>query len=224
MEVRIAPDLKKVALLERVREAVAPRDKESHFRLGTVCRLSVYDVNTGCRLYEAPDLALNEGLCWTNDSKAVLFSSLRDKNLAVRTVDGLPPLSYGREDAKRGQFPIDLLLFDLATNSVKTITEGVNPNIVPSTGEITFLREKGGHGHELWRFDPKTGKTTLLVGNVRSYRHAVSPSGRRLLVQIPQKQPLQNGSFLTVIEVGGTSRKLVLQPSQSFGLDFRWVP
>lgn len=219
-EVRIAPDLKKIAVLEYIKEAVAPKDAKSHFMLGSACRLKVFDINTGGLLYETPDFALGQGLCWTNDSNTVLFSSLRDKTLFNHhdsTSHG-----YGRGYAKDGQFPIDLFAFDLATRTVRNIVEGMDPRIISSTGDITFLREKGMNTHEVWRYDQQTGKASLVIGGLYSFRHAVSPNGTRFLVQIPHRQPLGDNSFLTVIEANNARRKFILQSSSRY--DFRWIP
>ncbi len=221
-DVRISPDLKKIAALEYVREAVAPKDKESYFMLGSACRLKIYDISSGKLLYEAPHWALTEGLSWDKDSKTVFYASLRNDKLFENNTDNLPPQSYSRGYAKQGQFPIDVFAFDLGTNSVKNIAEGSDPIIISSTNEITFLREKGMYKSELWRFDLKTGKSSLVLKEINGYHHAVSPSGKRFLIHVPHKQPLGDSNFLTVTDPSDISRRFILQPSSRY--DFRWVP
>lgn len=222
-EARISPDLTKIAVLEYVRQAVAPKDAKSYFMLGSVCRLKVYEINTGKQLYDSKDFALDEGLCWTNDSKSILFSSLRDKNLFNNKSEELPPEGLGLGYAKEGQFPIDIFAFDLAANSTKVITEGIQPLIVSSTNDITFLRAKSDFKLEVWRFNFTTGKSSMLFRDVHRYNYAVSPSGRKFLVEIPQHKILGEDSFLTIIDSNKDSKKrFILRPTSSY--DFRWVP
>jgi hypothetical protein len=220
--VRISPDLKKVAALDYVREAAAPKDKESYFMLGSACRLRVYDIKSGKLLYEAPRWALEEGLSWDKDSTTVFFASLRDEHLFDNNGNNLPPHGYGRSYAKKGQFPIDLFSFNLANNSVKDIAEGRDPRIIASTDEITFLREKGMYKNELWRLDLKTGTSALVLEEMKGYHHAVSPSGKRFLIPVPHKQPLGDSNFLTVTDLADINRRFIIQPSSRY--DFRWVP
>lgn len=221
-EIRIAPDLKKIAALEYIKEAVAPKDKQSYFMLGSACRLKIYAINSGKLLYEAPHWALTEGLCWDKDSKTVFFTSLRNEKLFENSSDNLPSHSYGRGYAKQGQFPIDIFAFDLGSNSVRAITEGRDPRIISTSNELTFLREKGMYENELWRVDLRTGKSSLVLGEVRGYHHEVSPSGAKYLIPVPHKQPLGDSSFLTVTNPIDVNRRFILQASTHY--DFRWIP
>lgn len=222
-KIRISPDIKKVAALEFVREAVAPKDREGSFSLGSACRLRIYDTYTGKLLYEAPRWSLNEGLSWDKDSKAVFFASLKDEHLFDNNIDKLPHSHIdGRGYAKKGQFPIDIFVFDLASNSVKNIIEGKDPRIIVSTDEITFLREKEIYVNELWRLNLKTGKTSLVLSEINSDHHDVSPSGKRFLIPVRRNQILGEDKFLTVTDSADTNHKYILQTSSSY--DFRWVP
>jgi hypothetical protein len=221
MEVRIAPDLEKIAVLEYVSEAVAPKDSKGHFMLGPACRLKIYEIKTGKLLHEAADLTLSQGLCWTNDSRRLCFTSLRDKKLFDYREGTLPPIGYGTGFGKIGQFPIDLFVFDPLTNSIRTITEGIDPRNIASTGSITFLREKGYHNCDLWMLDPKTGEASVIVKGIQNYRHAVSPSGKSFLIQILHKYSFWGDSSLTIIDPKDSSRKFILKTSSLH--DFRWV-
>jgi hypothetical protein len=222
-DVRIAPDLKKIAVLEFDSKAMASKDASLHnFIPGFACRLKIYDSKTGDLLCEAPDLAVDKGLCWTNDSNTVLFTSIREKALLSNQDSAAP--GHGRKNAAAEQFPLDIFAFDLPAKAVRTIVEGIDPKIVSSTEEISFLRDKGRNRYEIWRFNGKTGKANLVYGETNGIHisHALSPSGMRYLIQIPYKEPLGEHSFLTVIESSDPSRKLVLQPYSHY--DFRWVP
>jgi hypothetical protein len=223
-EIRISPDMKKLAAIEHVREAIAPKDKESYFSIGSACKLRIYDINSGKLIYEAPRWALNEGLSWGKDSTTVFFTSFRDEHLFDNNRNNFPQThSYGRGYAKEGQFPIDIFVFDLATNPTKTISKGMDPRIVSSTGDITFVRERGMYDREIWKFDFNTGKPSQLIGDVKSNYHAVSPSGRKFLIQIPHHHVFGEDSFLTVIDTDKASkRRFILRSSSHY--DFRWVP
>jgi hypothetical protein len=72
-EVRISPDLSKLAVLEYVREINAPRDDESAFMLGSGCKLKIYNIESGSLLYEAPRLALDNGIAWTSNTNIIWF-------------------------------------------------------------------------------------------------------------------------------------------------------
>ncbi len=221
-EVRISPDLNKIAALEYVKETVAPKDEKNYFMLGSACGVKIYDIRSGRLLYEAPRLALAEGLCWDKDSKRIFFTSLRDGKLFENSSDNLPPHSFGRGYAKPGQCPIDIFAFDLRTNSVRAITEGRDPRMIPSSNEITFLKEKGMYESELWRFDLDTGKSSIDIKEVIGYHHDVSPTGLKYLIPVPHKRPLGNSSFLTVTSPTDLNHRHILQVSSHY--DFRWEP
>jgi hypothetical protein len=218
-DVRLSPDKKKIAALEYVKEASAPKDATSHFMLGSTCRLKIFDANTGALIIEAPRMALDDGITWANDSTHVFFTSLKDENLFKHedsTTEG-----FGRGYAKEGQFPLLLIDFDLSKREVYSITEGKDPETVSDTNEISFLRDKGVSDCDVWRWNPKEGKARLILKEIKSYKHSVSPSGNKLLIQIPHKNPLRGNYFLTVIDPVHPERKHIVE--QSMYGPFRWI-
>jgi len=218
-DVRLSPDKKKIAALEYVKEASAPKDDTSHFMLGSTCRLKIFDANSGALITEAPRMALDDGLTWTNDSMHVVFTSLKDENLFKH--DDSTTKGFGRGYAKEGQFPLLMFDFDLSKKEVNSITEGKDPETVSETYEISFLRDKGMSDCEAWRWNPKEGKARLILKEIKSYKHSVSPSGNKLLIQIPHKNPLGGNYFLTVIDPEHPERKHIVEPS-TYG-PFRWI-
>ena len=225
-EIRISPDLTKLAALKYVREIYAPKDDKSAFMLGLECKLQVYDIKTGLLLYEAPRPALNNGLTWAGNSK-VIFASLRDPNLFKVSRKDLHVQEYfGRAYAKKGQFPIDLFLYDLKDNSVKRLTEGEYPQFISATKEIVFLREGGLYQDgfdscDLWRGDMELKNPHLVFKGFNCSEIDVSPSGEKYLVAIPRRFPFGYSFFLTVVDSHDKNRRLIIEPD--FRYQFRWA-
>ena len=219
-EVRISPDLSKLAVLEYVREINAPRDDESAFRLGSGCKLKIYDIESCALLYEAPRLALDDGLAWTSNT-SIIFSSLRDEYLLQNSGVETHGHTYGRSYAKDGQFPIDLYAYNVKTNAVECFLEGQWPLFIPVSGEISFVRESGFYNRDLWQVNIGQKNPRLVLSDIRGYETAVSPSGRKYLILVPHKQPLGNSYFLTLVDPTDLDRKLIIEPNSHYG--FRWI-
>ena len=220
-EARISPDLSMLAVFEYVREINAPRDNESDFMLGSACQLKIYDLKSGSLLYKAPRLTLNIGLAWTKNSTDIIFSSLRDESLFQRREGEPHSHTYGRAYAKSGQFPIDLFIYNLKTNSVKKLIEGQGPYFISSKNEISFVRESGFYNRDLWQLDIEQAKPRLVLSDIRGYEQAVSPSGEKYIILLPHKQPLSSSYFLTVVDANDTERKFIVEPNSNYG--FRWI-
>ncbi len=218
--VRISPDMSMLAALEYVREINAPRDDESSFMLGSGCKLKIYGIESGSLLYEAPSLALDNGLAWVSNSN-IIFSSLRDKTLLQNSGVETHGHTYGRSYAKAGQFPIDLFTYNPETDSVKTFVEGQGPLFIPESNEITFIRESGFYNRDLWQVKIGQNNPRLIFSDIRGYETAVSPSGRKYLILVPHKQPLGSSYFLTLVDPTDQDRKLIIEPNSHYG--FRWI-
>jgi hypothetical protein len=218
-EVRISPDLGKLAVLEYVREINAPRDNKSAFMLGSGCKLKIYDITSGSLLYEVPRLALDDGLAWSGNSN-IMFSSLRDESLLQNKID-THGHTYGRSYAKAGQFPIDIFNYDLETNSVRNIIEGQGPHYISSKNMISFFRVSGFYNRDLWQVDMDMTNPHLVLRNIRGNETAVSPSGTKYLISVPHKQPLSNNRFLTIIDPNDSERRFIVEPNSYSG--FRWI-
>jgi len=221
-DVRVSPDLSKLAVLEIITQNIyVPKDSESHFYLGSACALNIYDLQTGKLLNSASRLALDEGIAWTNDSRNIIFSSLRDESLMNIKEETSPSQFYGRNYANPGQFPIDLFMYNLDTNDIKSLVEGFNPTIISSSNELLFLRESGFYNREIWEMDLKEQSPYLVIENSRN-QYAVSPSGNKFLIEIPYKQPLGDNYFLVVVDPKDTQRKFIIEQNYRY-YDFRWV-
>ena len=216
--VRLSPDLSKIAALEYVRDAGVPKDAEGYFMLGDSCHLKIFDRSTGKLLTEAPRMSLNQGLAWI-DSQQVVFASLKDESLFRN--ENFPSHSYGRGYAKEGQFPIYLFAFDITKKTVTALVEGQDPVYIPSRNVISFIRERGMYNYEVWQLDRATGQSTLIVKETKSNQHSVSPSGSKLLLQIPRNQLFGYSHFLTVVDSKNQERKLIIEPASAY--PFRWV-
>lgn len=219
-EVRISPDLTKLAVLEYVREINAPRDDESSFMLGSGCKLKIYDLESGSLLNEAPRLALDDGLAWTSNSN-IIFSSLRDVVLLQNTEVETHGHTYGRSYAKEGQFPVDLFVYDLGDNSVRSLTEGQYPQFIPSKNEISFFRVSGFYNRDLWQGNTELSNPRLIMGDIRGNEVAISPSGRKYLMLVPHKQPLGSSYFLTLVDPNDSNKRFIVEPNSHYG--FRWI-
>lgn len=220
-DVRISPDLSKLAVLEYVKEIYTPRDKESTFMLGSGCKLKIYDIESGSLVCEAPRLALDMGLTWANNSTDIIFSSLRDESLFQKSEVKIHGRGYGRGYAKPGQFPIDLFIYNLESNFVKSLIEGQKPYFISSKNEISFVRESGFYNCDLWQMDIEQANSQLVLSDVKGYETAVSPSGRKYLILLPYKQPLGSKYFLVVLDPNVPEKKFIVDPDSGCG--FRWI-
>ncbi len=219
-EVRISPDLSKLAVLEYVREINAPRDDESSFILGSGCKLKIYDIGSGSLLYEAPRLALDDGLAWTSNSN-IIFSSLRNLALLQDIEIETHGHTYGRSYAQEGQFPIDLFVYELGSNSVRSLTEGQYPQFVPSKNEISFFRVSGFYNRDLWQGNTDLTTPRLVLSDIRGNEVAISPSGMKYLILVPHKQPLGSSYFLTLVDPNNNKKRFIVEPNSHYG--FRWI-
>ena len=220
-DVRISPDLNKLAVFEYVKEINAPRDNESDFMLGSGCKLKIYDLESGSLLYEAPRLALDMGLTWTNNSTDIIFSSLRDESLLQSREVETYGHTYGRGYAKPGQFPIDLFIYHLETHFIKSLIEGQRPYFIPANNETLYVRESGHYNRDLWQMDIELTNPVLVLSDIRGVGHAVSPSGNKYLISVPHKQPLGNSCFLIVVDPNNPNKKFIVDPNFHYG--FRWI-
>lgn len=219
-EVRISPDLSKLAVLEYVREINAQRDDESSFMLGSGCKLKIYDITTGSLLYEAPRLALDHGLAWASNSN-IIFSSLRDMSLFQNAEVETHGHTYGRSYAKEGQFPVDLFVYNSGSNSVISLIEGQDPQFIPSKNEISFFRVSGLYNRDLWQGNTELTNTRLVLNDIRGNEVAISPSGEKYLILEPHKQPLGSSYFLTLIDPNDSEKRFIVKPNSHYG--FRWI-
>ncbi len=62
---------------------------------------------------------------------------------------------------------------------------------------------------------------SLVVKDSRD-QYAISPSGKRYLIQVPHKQILGDNYFLVVVDPNDTGRKFTIDPSCRY-YDFRWI-
>lgn len=219
-KVMISPDLTKLAVLVFERWLNAPKDDKSHYMLGSANKLKIYDIGSRKLLYEVPRLATDDGLTWY-DSDKVIFSSYREESLLMDT-NKYQGTGYGRYYANPGQFPIGLFIFDLKTGSVRLLGEGLYPNVIPTTNEVVYLKKTARYEGEILRTDLDFTESQLLLKDAYSSSYAISPSGKKLLILIPHKEPLRNSKFLTVLSGEESHKKFIVDPNY-YSYEFRWV-
>lgn len=219
-KVMISPDLTKLAVLVFERQLNAPKDSESHYMLGSVNKIKVYDIGTGKLLSEVPRLATDNGLTWLNSDK-VIFSSYREESLLTDTNE-YQGMGYGTYYAPPHQFPIDLFVFNLETGLVRQLGEGRYPNVTPTKNEINYLKETGKYKGEIRRTNLDFNESQILLKEAYDSPYAISPSGKRFLILVPHKEPLRNSKFLTVLSDEEPLKKFIIDPNYYF-YGFRWV-
>jgi hypothetical protein len=210
-EIKISPDLSKLAVFEYQKLIRASKDDKSDFMLGIAYKLKIYDLNSGILLSEAPRLAIGEGLTWTNDSLNVIFSSLLDNSHYLPyKKENIHPITYGRNYAKIGEFPIDLFMYNLKSNSVTHLIRGRSPNMISDKNEITFMRENPSRKYDLWRMDIEDLKPYLVLKDIEDSNHKTSPSGNKYLIKYSKNQLLSNNYFLTITSPNSNEDKLII--------------
>jgi len=220
-DVRISPDLSKLAILEFVRDAGEPIDGRSYYRLGDACRLKIYDTNSGQLLEDGPRMAINMGLTWLDDAENILFVSFRDEGMLLN--DNLPPIGKGRGYSKDGKLAPYLYSFNMKSKVVEEYVQGQEPTYVHSTKTVFYIRDSGTYQKEIWQKNIVTGENVLRMADADSFRSldTISPSGRVLITRIPMHRILSGGSFATAIDIQNPSRRFIIKPPVS--VTYRWM-
>lgn len=223
--VKISPDLKKIALLERVGNVVAYRDSNSYYHLGDKCQLKVIEISSGNIIAKADRLALEYGLCWSSDSNQVIFVSFQNKDLFFPTEGDMPKDAYllhGMEYISKGQFSGHLYSLTINNGNIQYLTRGFDPVLISRTENISFLRDDG-----LYKINLSSGDGELVMPDLKVYIHEISPAGTTVLAFIlykwPPRWPFSPGiPYLTTLDVYDNKRKFIVDPSDRT-LRFRWV-
>jgi hypothetical protein len=202
----ISPDETMLAALEYYKDVKGPKYQDGYFMLGTSCKLKVYELSSGKLLYQAPLLALEGGLTWTNDSKNIIFASLQDHNLLTNTKQDHLTRGYGRAYAREGQFPMVLYNWNLQTNKISFLTEGENPVSIINTNDILFVNKS-----KIWRINLDKKNPYVFLEKLKlSHSYAVSPTGKSVITLIPHKTFLSHSNYLTIVKPNNLQNKLII--------------
>ena len=184
-QLALSPDARRLALLFRTAEVVAPRDESSFFHLGDQCRLIVLDVESGREIARAPRRASGTDLAWLPDSRSVLFASFDDETLydvSPAAVRGQRSVSLGY--ARDGRFASRLYAFHLDAGDVTPFAHGHSPSVASRAQRIlvrddNHLRLLDPGGREIRRFP-----MPFLRGSP-----AISPDGALVFADLRRHSP-----------------------------------
>lgn len=223
VRVKISPDLKKIAVLERVGSVVAYKDSDSYYHLGDKCHLKVIEISSGRTIAEASRMALEYGLCWSSDSNQVIFVSFQNENLFLPSFEDMSADTFhGGMYVNKGPFSGYLYLLTIGNGDIQYLTRGYDPVLISQIGNISFLRNDS-----LYQINLTGGDAELVMSDLKVNLHEISPTGKIVLAYISYKWPPKwpfGGEihYLTSVDVNDSSRKFIVDPSDRI-LYFRWV-
>lgn len=216
-DVAVSPDEKKLAILFRQTDAVAPKDRSSYFDLGSKCKLVVIDIASGQETARADRWASDYGVCWFSDSRRVLFPSFDDESLYRTTkaeVQG--STSYGIGYARDDRFKRGLYVFDIGTGSTTRFADGYDPSLAVEAGTI-LVRDQSGFLLLDSSAHVQTQVDTARVG----FRGAVvSPTGDMILAKIQRHVPFYAGGRLVLFYRNNPDVRHVLDDGFSYRVDW----
>jgi len=208
-EIRISPDLSKLAVLVRVALIDAPRNRTSHYELGEKCRLVVFDLEDGETLGVASRCASGGHLEWLLDSSRVVFLSYKDEslyNIDQSQVEGDTSIIQGL--VHTGPFALALYVHDVVTGEVEYLVDAHSPTLNPATGDL-LVRKEG----VLCVVEVGSRKMSRLeLRNLYAYPVCYSPDGRYLLADVANPHILQKPGFLTIIDLKEPESRHIIDP------------
>lgn len=217
-DLSISPDQKQLALLFRVDDAVAYKDKSSYYDLGSKNRLIVLDLQSGREIARAPRWASGRGLCWLPDSSAVLFPSFRDEALYNTTrAEVRGDTSYGIGYGPSDRFVRSLYSLHIRSGKIAVLSQGYGASRCGRSGSLLVQDQDGFRtldalGRELSHVQiPRLAQSTAVV----------SPSGDLLLARIRPRAPLRGETFLAIIDFKSPELRHVIDDSLVYRYD--WV-
>ncbi len=213
----VSPDEKKLAILFRQTDAVAPKDRSSYFDLGSKCKLIVVDIASGRETGRADRWASDYGLCWLPDSRRVLFPSFDDESLYRTTkaeVHG--STSYGIGYAQDGRFQRGLYAFDIESSATSRFADGYDPSLA-AEAETILVRDHNG----FLLLDSSANVQARVDAARVGFRGAVmSPTGDMMLAEIQRHVPFYAGGRLVLFDKSRPDVRHVLDDGFSYRVDW----
>lgn len=217
-QVKISPDLQKIAILERIGSAVAYRDSNSYYNLGDKCRLKIIKIPTGNIVVESSRMAINYGLCWSSDSSQVIFVSFQNEELFYPSEEDMRVDKFYTWDFRNtDQFSRHLYSLTLSNKKVQYITEGIDPELIAKSGKISFLQNG-----KLCQLDLASGKVEVIISNFALRRgHDISPTGTKVLTEFLRKERFKGGGYLAVVNIKDPKQRFII--NKELSSSYVWV-
>jgi len=210
---RLSPSGEQIALLEEAGETFV-QSTPTRYGSARKYRLKIKPFPSTKKPFYLDGFALNQGIDWSPDGKAVVFAGCYD-----------PKLFLGERSMMKGQLAIHLsveeqlppclYVYHLDTRRTTKLTEGVHPCWSHDGKKIAFQR-----GNAILIYDIATRSARTVCSDIEDFRFCWSPSGKSLLVQM-RRRVTSRENFLTVVDVDQPDRRFILD-SQSFG-NFDWL-
>ncbi len=211
---QISPDKTKLAVLVPRHEMRAPLRDPSYRIFGMTCDLLVFDITNGQEIARCPRPALR-GLCWTPDSRRVLFNSLRDESLHDVTMLGADwKKKYPDADKQFADAPT--YAYDVAAGTVEYFGEMEALFLAPQSGGLVYK----GAADTLRNLDVATGKTADVRIDPLSARPdlAMAPDGQFAIVHITLSNPMAYMGYPVIVDLRDPARRYRLPD----GFDYRF--
>ncbi len=222
-DLALSPDARKLALLVRIADAVAYKDKSSYFDLNGKCVLVVFDVNTGQPVARASRWASDCRLCWLPDSSGVVFISFKDESIFnANKEDVRGTVGYGIGYSRDKRFQSGSYSFNLQTGEIRWFCDGVATAVSAGSRQIVVMNDD-----KACLLDPQ-GNSRIIHGVSRlNYAGlSLSPCGRFLLAGISRHQPLNSSGRLTLIDLSDPTQRHIITDDFDDAVwrnTFKWI-
>ena len=211
-DIKVDPSGKYVALLKHFSSVVSQKDSESYYIFGEKTKLNIYSADSCKKNLTYDEFILDDGIDWSPESNKILFVSFRDKSLFIPEVSNMKGgTSYGRPDLH----PKYVYVYDLKTNSIAEIFEGIQPRWSHDGERILFIK-KG----KVFIYSLATKSAEILI-EAKADKYGWSPSDKNLIAMLPQYQPFGASELLTVINIQNPELKFIIEPKGLY--DFEWT-
>lgn len=199
--IKISPDEKSIAVLDCIGSVnLRKKNKTVYRKLGSKCKLIIYDINTGENVCDRQVCVFADGLDWSNDSKKLLLVSFENTELLN---NDRKETFYEKPHAKI------IYVYDIENNSFEKVCEGAGPVWSPDETKIAFVKDD-----QICVYDCRSEQIKMLCLFKSHYKIETiqwSPSGENLLVIMPTHNPMWNSDFfMGVINVENPELKYIV--------------
>ncbi len=214
-ELRISPNRTMLAVLVPLHAPSAPLPGSSIRYFGMIYELRVYDIVSGRLVAVSPRRAAR-GVCWSPDSRQVLFASLRRDDLHELTDLG-KEWKRDHPDVDKLFSDIAMYAFDIESGAVAYFGEMDSAHVAPQAGAVVYK-----HGPDrVDVLDLHTGATNRVqVGALGIGDLAVSPDGRHAVVHLRLKHPLAYHGYPAIVDLADPSRRQFID---TFNYSLDWT-